>query len=114
MPTVTILSAGRCFLDAVKNRYITFKSTQVTKTGDKTGKVTGDLTMHGVTKPVTLNVTLNKKSKRPSGEDYLGFAATASLNRLDWDITDFSSKSPPAITGEVVDMVISAEFVRQK
>jgi polyisoprenoid-binding protein YceI len=105
---------GPRFLDAVKNRYITFKSTKVTKTGDNTGKVTGDLTMHGVTKPVTLDVTLNKKSKRPSGEDYLGFAATASLNRLDWDITAFSKKSPPAITGEVVDMVISAEFVRQK
>jgi polyisoprenoid-binding protein YceI len=105
---------GPRFLDAAKHRYITFKSTKVTKTGDKTGTVTGDLTMHGVTKPVTLKVTLNKKSKRPSGEDYLGFAATASLNRLDWDITSFSSKSPPAITGEVVDMEISAEFVRQK
>jgi polyisoprenoid-binding protein YceI len=105
---------GPRFLDAVKNRFITFKSTKITKTGDTTGKVTGDLTMHGVTKPVTLDVTLNKKSKRPSGEDYLGFAATASLNRLDWDITAFSKKSPPAITGEVVDMVISAEFVRQK
>lgn len=105
---------GPDFLDAKKYRYITFKSTKVTKTGDKTGTVTGDLTMHGVTKPVTLNVTLNKKSKRPSGEDYLGFGATASLNRLDWGITKFSAKSPPAITGEIVDMVISAEFVRQK
>jgi polyisoprenoid-binding protein YceI len=105
---------GPRFLDAVKYRTITFKSTKVTKTGDKTGTVTGDLTMHGVTKPVTLNVTLNKKSKRPSGEDYMGFSATGSLNRLDWDITAFSSKSPPAITGETIDMVISAEFVRQK
>ncbi len=105
---------GPRFLDAVKFRNITFKSTKVTKTGDKTGTVTGDLTMHGVTKPVTLNVTLNKKSKRPSGEDYLGFGATATLNRVDWDITSFSSKSPPAIVGENIDMVISAEFVRQK
>ncbi len=105
---------GPQFLDAVKHRFITFKSTKVTKTGDKTGTVTGDLTMHGVTKPVTLNVTFNKASKRPSGEDYIGFSATASLNRLDWDITAFSSKSPPALTGDVVEMVISAEFVRQK
>jgi polyisoprenoid-binding protein YceI len=104
---------GPWFLDVVKHRFINFKSTNVTKTGDNTGKVTGDLTMHGVTKPVTLDVTLNKKSKRPSGEDYIGFSATASLNRLDWDITKFSSKSPPAITGETVDMEISAEFVRQ-
>ena len=86
----------------------------MSKTGDKTGIVTGDLTMRGVTKPVTLNVSFNKKSKHPSGEDYIGFSATAALNRLDWDITAFSSKSPPAITGEVIDMVISGEFVRQK
>jgi polyisoprenoid-binding protein YceI len=105
---------GPWFLDAVKYRYITFKSTKVTKTGDKTGTVTGDLTMLGVTKPVTLKVTFNKKAKRPSGEDYIGFSATASLNRLDWGMTKFSAKSPPAITGEVVDMEISAEFVRQK
>ena len=105
---------GPWFLDAVKYRYITFKSTKVTKTGDKSGKVTGDLTMLGVTKPVTLDVTFNKKAKRPSGEDYIGFSATASLNRLDWGMTKFSAQSPPAITGEVVDMVIAAEFVRQK
>jgi polyisoprenoid-binding protein YceI len=105
---------GERFLDSVKYRYITFKSTKVSKTGDKTGTVSGDLTMHGVTRPVTLNVTFNKKAKRPSGEDYIGFHAKASLNRLDWNITAFSSKSPPAITGEVVDMDISAEFVRQK
>jgi polyisoprenoid-binding protein YceI len=105
---------GPRFLDAVKYRTITFKSSSIAKTGDKTGTVTGDLTMHGVTKPVTLNVTLNKKAKRPSGEDYIGFAATAKLNRLDWDITAFSSKSPPAVTGEIIDMEISAEFVRQK
>jgi polyisoprenoid-binding protein YceI len=105
---------GPHFFDSVKYRHITFKSTKVTKTGDTTGTVTGDLTMHGVTKPVTLDVKLNKKSKRPSGEDYLGFAATAKLNRLDWGITAFSKLSPPAVTGEIVDMVISAEFVRQK
>jgi polyisoprenoid-binding protein YceI len=105
---------GAQFLDAARHRFITFKSTNVSKTGENTGTVTGDLTMLGVTKPVTLDVVFNKKTKRPSGEDYIGFSATGSLNRLDWDITAFSSKSPPAVTGEIVDMVISAEFVRQE
>lgn len=105
---------GPWFLDSQQYRYITFKSTKVTKTGDNTGKVTGDLTMLGVTKPVTLDVKFNKKAKRPSGEDYIGFSATASLNRLDWGMIKFSAKSPPAITGEMVEMDISAEFVRQK
>ncbi len=102
------------FLKALKNPSITFKSTKIVKTGDKTGKVTGDLTMIGVTKPVTLDVTFNKAAKRPSGEDYYGFSATASINRLDWGINAYSSKSPPAVTGEVIDIEIAAEFVRQK
>ena len=105
---------GEMFFDARKHRLITFKSAKITKTGDKTGKVTGDLTMHGVTKSVTLDVTFNKKGKRPSGEDHYGFSATGSLNRVDWGITAFSSQSPPAVVGEVIEMVIAAEFVRQK
>lgn len=102
------------FLNARKNRYIDFKSTKVERTGEKTAKVTGDLTMNGVTKPVTLDVTLNKMDKRPDGAPYFGFSAKASVNRLDWDITAFSSKSPPAITGETVDMLIAAEWVQQQ
>lgn len=101
------------FLDARRYRYITFESTKVERTGDKAAKLTGDLTMHGVTKPVTLDVTFNKAAKQSSGKDQYGFTARGSLNRLDWGIDAFSSKSPPAITGEVVEMLINAEFVRQ-
>lgn len=102
------------FLDARQFRFIDFKSTKVERTGEKTAKLTGDLTLHGVTKPVTLDVTFNKAGKRPSGEDQYGFTATTSINRLDWGITKFSAKEPPAITGEMVDIEIAAEFVRQK
>lgn len=105
---------GPWFLNARKFRYITFISTKITKTGDKTAKMTGDLTLLGVTKPVTLDVTFNKAGKRPSGEDWYGFSATGSFNRLDWGMTKFSVKSPPAITGEIVHLEIAAEFVRQK
>lgn len=105
---------GDWFLNARKFRYITFKSTKITKTGAKTAKMTGDLTMHGVTKSVTLDVIFNKAGKQPSGADQYGFSAKGSINRLDWGITKFSAKSPPAITGEIVEIEISAEFVRQK
>lgn len=101
------------FLEAKKFRFIDFKSTKVNRTGETTAKVTGDLTMHGVTKPVTLDVRLNKTGKQSSGADHYGFSAKGTLNRLDWDINAFSSKSPPAITGETIDMLIAAEFIRQ-
>lgn len=102
------------FLNSRKFRFIDFKSTNVVRTGERTAKMTGDLTMHGVTKPVTLDVTFNKAAKRPSGEDYYGFSAIGSLNRLDWGITKFSRLDPPAITGEIVEFEIAAEFVRQE
>lgn len=101
------------FFNSWKHRYIDFKSTKVERTGEKTAKLTGDLTMLGVTKPVTLDVTFNKAGKRPDGSDQYGFSAKGSLNRLDWGMNAFSSESPPAITGEVIDLLIAAEFVRQ-
>ena len=101
------------FLNSRKFRFIDFKSTKIERTGDKTAKLTGDLTMHGVTKPVTLDVVFNKAGKRPNGADHYGFSATGALNRLDWGIDAFSSKSPPAVTGETIEMRITAEFVRQ-
>lgn len=101
------------FLKSFKNRYIDFKSTKIEKTGDKTAKMTGDLTLAGVTKPVTLDVTFNKAGKTRGGGDQYGFSATGSFNRLDWGIDKFSAKSPPAITGEMIELLISAEFIRQ-
>ena len=101
------------FLKPWANRYIDFKSTNVEVTGENTANVTGDLTMNGVTKPVTLDVTFNKAGKRPSGEDQYGFSGKGSLNRLEWGVNAFSSEAPPAITGETVEFLIAAEWVRQ-
>ncbi len=102
------------FLKPWANRFIEFKSTNVELTGEKTAMVTGDLTMNGVTKPVTLEATFNKAGKRPDGADQYGFSGKGSLNRLDWGVNAFSSESPPAITGETVEFLIAAEWVRQE
>ena len=73
------------FFDVEQFPTMTFKSTEVLKTGEKTGLMTGDLTMLGVTKPVTLDVTMNKVGEHPrSGKQHAGFSATGKLNRSDW------------------------------
>jgi polyisoprenoid-binding protein YceI len=51
--------------------------------------VTGDLTLAGVTKPVTLNVTFKGARNPPIPfQPYrIGFNATATVNRSDFDLT---------------------------
>ena len=60
---------------------MTFKSTEVVKTGDKTMDVTGDFTLKGVTNPVILKVIFNKIG-RQFGKDKIGFSATTTIDRL--------------------------------
>ncbi len=76
------------FLEPAKFPAITFKSTKVTRTGDKTATMTGDLTLHGVTKPVTLNVTLNKIGTNPmmQSQKDAGFTITGTIKRSDFGI----------------------------
>lgn len=68
---------------------ITFVSTAVERTGENTGLVRGDLTLRGETHPVTLDVTFNgSMADHPfSHEAKVGFSATTTFRRSDWDMT---------------------------
>jgi polyisoprenoid-binding protein YceI len=82
------------FFDVANHPVITFKGTQVTKTGDKSGDVTGDLTILGVTKPVTLQVTWMFTGPHPLGKANAAyrdktvsvFSAKGSLKRSAWGL----------------------------
>lgn len=74
------------FFDAEKYPTITFKSTQVTMVDEESLRVVGDLTMHGVTKPVELAVTLTGSGMDAYGKERVGFEATATINRKDWNL----------------------------
>lgn len=63
----------------------TFKSTRLSKTGDRTGVLEGRLTLLGVTAPVRLDVTFNREaihsvSKLP----IIGFSARGRIDRRTW------------------------------
>ena len=49
---------GAEFFNVEKFPQMTFKSSNVKRTGPQSGDILGDLTMHGVTKPITLHVKL--------------------------------------------------------
>jgi polyisoprenoid-binding protein YceI len=76
------------FLDVAKYPTMTFQSKRAEAAGSGKIKVTGDLTLHGVTKEVVLDVegpTPVVKDKR--GNQHMGAAATAKINRKEFGIT---------------------------
>ena len=70
----------------------------------------GDLTMKGITKPVVLDLTLigtgeNQRSKKPMA----GFKVTGTVKRTDFGV----GTMPGLVVSEDVELVASAEFVKQ-
>lgn len=93
------------FFNTAKFPTATFKSTTVTRSGDK-GTVIGDFTMMGVTKPVTLNVAFHGAGVGPfSKKETLGFHATTTIKRSDWGLNALV----PMISDEV-QLEIEVEF----
>ena len=104
------------YFDAAQFPTITFKSTEVKKTGDRTGEVTGDLTIMGQARPVTLAVTWNFTGEHPWGalnpayqnKFVSGFTATTKIMRSDWGI-----KRGTPLTSDEIEITINAELTRQ-
>jgi len=96
--------------DTEKHPTLTFKSTSIKSAGAKKFKLTGDLTMKGITKPVVLDLTLigtgeNQRSKKPMA----GFKVTGTVKRTDFGV----GTMPGLVVSEDVELVASAEFVKQ-
>lgn len=96
-------------LGAQTTPQITFQSTQILRTGQHTARVNGTLTMNGRTHPLTLDATFDGAAVDPlrGGNQVLGLSAHGELNRSDWGVTEWS-----AFTGDTVQIVIEAEFVK--
>jgi len=97
------------FFDAADDEMVTFTSTSVEVTGEKAGKITGDLTLNGVTKSVVLDAVLTTEAPYPlppfEGKPALGFNATTTLLRSDFNLGKFA----PFISDDVqVEMSFEA------
>ena len=95
-------------LNARQFAQMSFKSTKVTKTGDRTADVTGDLTFLGVTKPVTFKATFNGEiESHPFLQvPAIGFAAEGSFKRTDFGMA-------LGYVGDEVTVRFDGEFVKQ-
>lgn len=102
------LATGERFFNAGKFPQITFKSTAISKTGDKTGKMTGDLTFLGVTKPVTLDVTyVGNRADQRTQKHKIGFSATGTLKK-----TDFGMASGGPVADDI-KIEVNAELIQK-
>ncbi|MGE5176601.1 MAG: YceI family protein [Hyphomicrobiales bacterium] len=102
------------FFDVAKYPTITFESTKVSTGADKKLMVEGNLTMHGITKPVTLDVSFLGSGKGPMGEDRVGFEATTTIDRKDFDIVwNRNLDQGGTLLGDDVEISLSIEgYVR--
>ena len=98
------------FFDVEKNPTITFKSTSITKSGDKLQMV-GDLTLNGVTKPITLDVDGPAPAQKGmGGKTVSGFSASGVLRRADYN---FGQKYAAPMLGDDVKFTIDVEIAKQ-
>jgi polyisoprenoid-binding protein YceI len=106
------------FFNADKYPKMTFVSTSMVKKGVKMAKqqtniyiLSGKLTIRDVTKNVKFNVSYGGTAKDQQGNTKVGFRATTTINRLDYNI-----KYDPTGAGVAkdVDIVLNLEFVQNK
>jgi polyisoprenoid-binding protein YceI len=100
---------GPDFFNAKQFPTITFKSTQVKKSGDDSFDVTGDLTLHGETKPVTTKVTKTGTGKN-FGKAVVGMEANLTIKRADFGV---GTKFGPEVLGDEVQITVSLEAAKK-
>jgi polyisoprenoid-binding protein YceI len=99
------------FFEVAKYPTLTFKSTSITKTGDKKYTLTGNLTLHGVTKPVTLEATLNGTAVHPyTKKTIAGFKVTGVIKRSDFAV---GKGTPASIVSDEVQLNANLELIKE-
>jgi polyisoprenoid-binding protein YceI len=96
------------FFEVEKYPTMTFKSTKITKKGDRYA-VTGDFTLHGVTKTITVTAKHLGAGKDPWGGFRAGFAADFTVKRSDYGM----NYDPPPAIADTVDISVAFEAVKK-
>ena len=102
------LLRGPDFLNIKEFPVVSFKSSELKKTGSDTLEVSGDLTLLGVTQPLTVTVYETGKGRDPFGGVRRGFETTFSIRR-----TDFGMRKMLSLVAEEVSITLSVECMLQ-
>jgi polyisoprenoid-binding protein YceI len=104
------LIAGHEFLNTERYPDIVFRADGVTIVDERSGFINGTLTFHGVTRPQPLQLTFRGGARNfLTGKYTLGFSASASLRRSDYNMGAYVP-----LVGDEVTIEIEAEFQLQK
>jgi len=100
------------FFEVEKYPEITFKSTQVERTGARTLRLTGDLKVKEVSRPLTLDVEYGGIAYDPAERVRASFSAEAEILREDWGLTwNQAIESGGFLVGPKVKIEIDVEIV---
>jgi polyisoprenoid-binding protein YceI len=100
------------FFDVEKFPELTFASTAVEKSDDGY-RVSGELTIHGVTRPVVLEADFLGHGKDPWGNERIGFAAKATVNRKDFGLTwNQALETGGVLVGEKIEIALDVQAVK--
>jgi polyisoprenoid-binding protein YceI len=103
------------FFDVEKFPELVFKSRLVEKHGDDGYRLTGDLTIRDVTREVVLDIEVGGRVKDPWGNQRVGFAATAAIDRSAFGLTwNMALEAGGVVVGDQVSVEIEVELVRRK
>ncbi|EHR51761.1 hypothetical protein SacmaDRAFT_3547 [Saccharomonospora marina XMU15] len=75
------------FLAMAEHPEITFRSTEIIRTGEDAFDVAGELTVKGVTRPVTIPLSFEGQAVDPFGNSRIGFEGSTTINRKDFGVT---------------------------
>jgi len=93
---------------------ITFRSTEVTRTGEETLDVTGDLTIKGVTRQITVPFTFEGQATDPFGNVRVGFEGSATINRKDFGITwNAALETGGVLVGDKVGLEFEVSAIKE-
>ena len=96
------------FFDVEKFPEMTFRSTEVARTGDTTLRVDGNVTLRGITRPMTLAVSVtDRRPDAAPGARYAGFRAHGTIKRSEFGMTKYVD-----IVGDAVEISITADALR--
>lgn len=98
------------FFEVAKFPTASFRSTKVEQGAGKNRlRVTGDLSLHGITRPVTLDVTVLKIGTNPrTNLPTVGFEATTTLRRSDFDLGAFVPQVSDEIRMHIISQAVEA------
>ncbi len=103
------LIQGPEFLHSKRFSQLRFEAGGIALVDDRTGVIDGTLTLHGVTRQLPLYVTFNGGARNLlTGKYTLGFSATATLRR-----SDFNMNAYIPLVGDEVTIEIEAEFQKR-